>query len=103
MMQANLAATKSQLDAERAQNQERKVKVRAYLDTLSKENKQLQETHAAMEASMKDALAARNYVEQHRNQLESALHTAKDQVSIVFLLVNLCFTQSSNRIVLRSL
>jgi len=86
-MQANLAATKSQLDAERAQNQERKVKVRAYLDTLSKENKQLQETHAAMEASMKDALAARNYVEQHRNQLESALHTAKDQVTYFFLFV----------------
>jgi len=61
-------------------SQERKVKVRAYLDNLSKENKQLQETHAAMEITAKDAVAARNYMEQHRNQLESALYTAKDQV-----------------------
>ena len=75
-----MASTKSQLDAERAQNQERKMKVRAYLDNLSKENKTLQETHAAMEATMKDAVAAKNYMEQHRNQLETALFTTKDQV-----------------------
>lgn len=55
--------------------------MRAYLDNLSKENKQLQETHAAMEITARDAMAARNYMEQHRNQLESALHTAKDQVT----------------------
>lgn len=36
---------------------------------------------------MKDALAARNYVEQHRNQLESALHTAKDQVLFGLILL----------------
>ena len=59
------------------------MKVRAYLDNLSKENKQLQETHAAMEVTAKDAVAARNYMEQHRNQLESALYTAKDQVTSI--------------------
>lgn len=77
---ASLVAAKAQLETERSQNQERKLKVRAYLDNLSKENKALQEAHATMQATAKDAVAAKNYMEQHRNQLESALHSAKEQV-----------------------
>ena len=79
---ASLAAAKAQLETERTQNQERKLKVRAYLDNLSKENKALQEAHGTMQATAKDAVAAKSYMEQHRNQLESALHTAKEQVCL---------------------
>lgn len=60
--------------------QERKAKVRSYLDNLSKENKALQESNASLEITARDALAAKAYIEQHRNQLESALVAAKDQV-----------------------
>lgn len=54
--------------------------MRSYLDNLSKENKALQEANAGLEATTRDALAAKAYIEQHRNQLESALVAAKDQV-----------------------
>jgi chromosome segregation ATPase len=80
-LQANLASTAQQLETERAQNAERKKKVRAFLDNLSQENKTLQESHAAMAQQSKDALAAKAYIEQHRNQLESALHSAKEQAA----------------------
>ena len=58
--------------------------MRTYLDNLGQENKALQEQHAQMEATCKDALAAKAYMEQHRNQLESALYTAKEQVTFAF-------------------
>jgi hypothetical protein len=57
--------------------------VRSFLDNLSKENKALQESNASLEITARDALAAKAYVEQHRNQLESALVASKEQVGVM--------------------
>lgn len=55
--------------------------MRSYLDNLSKENKTLQEANSSLEITARDALAAKAYIEQHRNQLEAALVAAKEQVT----------------------
>lgn len=65
--------------------QERKLKVRSFLDNLSKENRALQELNATLEITARDSVAAKNYIEQHRNQLESALVAAKEQVDYFLL------------------
>lgn len=54
--------------------------MRSYLDNLSKENKALQDANATLEITARDALAAKSFIEQHRNQLESALVAGKEQV-----------------------
>ena len=60
--------------------------MRSFLDNLTKENRALQELNATLEITARDSVAAKNYIEQHRNQLESALVAAKDQVRTIILL-----------------
>ena len=66
--------------------------MRSFLDNLTKENRALQELNATLEITARDSVAAKNYIEQHRNQLESALVAAKDQVrTIISLNISLIF------------
>ncbi|KAJ1444129.1 hypothetical protein B484DRAFT_414176, partial [Ochromonadaceae sp. CCMP2298] len=76
---AQLEAARRELDSERQQNQERKKKVRAYLDNLTAENRGLQEQVAALQGAARDAQAAGRFVEQHRDQLEAALVSNRHQ------------------------
>ena len=60
--------------------QERKKKVRAYLDNLTNENKALQVRVGELETALNDALTAKNAIQHNRLVLEDLLHKTKEKV-----------------------
>mmetsp|Transcript_23340 Transcript_23340/g.31989 ORF Transcript_23340/g.31989 Transcript_23340/m.31989 type:complete len:425 (+) Transcript_23340:1-1275(+) len=78
---AALESSKSALELEKQQNQERKKKVRAYLDTLISDNKTLTATVTQLETDLSHSRTATQAIQHNRALLEEALHRNKEKAA----------------------
>lgn len=91
MKQNQFETCKSTLDTERASNHEAKKKVKAFLDSLSAENKTLSERDRERERAMNDLNAEKQLLEQKHAHLEILLRQLQEKVIRLFVCVVLYF------------